>query len=384
MSDQTGIKPQILTNMQTHYGSLIKAGATGLGNDEMSKSIFGKFDTNGDRTISADEINANNVNIQQVLSEVAMQFKDLASKFFGNNYTEQLKKAEETQTNPPNEQNNGNNSSEKVILQNIQDAHQKILKYAEAHPEDTRIQEYAQKLQELELSVTSKDADFVAETISGDKSITFSAKTLENLDPNTVLKNLLHEVGHYVNGDELSSIPEEIDVESFAIDTAENITGQKIVENKEEHINEFASRYESGMSSNYGKYSPGYNGIPINAGFTINNEIKEVHTNQEGNATTIISDFSGWRQEHHVSFGEEKDADGNPYPISAKETIFPEDGQQLTSVYSNYDKDRKVWLNKSDYKTEEEMLRFSTPKLKLEEVTLEELPQIDLKNLKSN
>ena len=337
-------KAEIINNMQAHYQNLLTENYRDFGNDDISASIFKKLDTNGNFKLDSSEILDANNTLKDVITSVAEKFYESASKLFGKNYTEQLKDAEKNKNiqNKQSETKSDNklNNSEKVILQNVEEAKAKIIEYAKQHPEDNRIQQIAQEIGKLvNNTTTSKDGDYVAVTYPDENRIVFNAKETENLDPDIALKNLIHEAAHYINGDDLSSQREEVDVESYAIDVAESITKKTLYEDKEAHLDEFGKRYKT--NSNTGKSSPGYDGIPLNAGFVINEDI--TGTTQDGNKTTISSNFIDWKQEHQVVMGTEKDPNGNPYPIEASRTIETDDGRILKWEYSNYDKARKVW-----------------------------------------
>lgn len=76
---------KILANMNTQYSPLIKAGATGIGNDAMSKSIFAQFDKDQNGMLSQYEIDSAMPSFQDILKDAAASFKDLASNLFGGN-----------------------------------------------------------------------------------------------------------------------------------------------------------------------------------------------------------------------------------------------------------------------------------------------------------
>ena len=71
--------------MQTHYTGLIKSGATSLGNDSMSKSIFTMLDKDYNGTLSQNEIDEAQPSLGNILKEAAMNAKNFAMKMFGGN-----------------------------------------------------------------------------------------------------------------------------------------------------------------------------------------------------------------------------------------------------------------------------------------------------------
>lgn len=339
----------ILNNMHSHYSSLLKNNCRSLGADEISKSIFEKIDTNKSYELSQEEITVARPNLKTIIAEIACKYTSLINNIFGEKYSQQLEKANNNPTikDINNTYSEEVNSSHKIILQNLQDAANKIKEFAKNHPENNRIQKIASNLDVImkNIQVTNEDKGYIAETITGDNKIIFNATSFENLDPDNLLKNFLHELAHYIDGDELSSIAEELDVEAFAIETTEDILGTTFIENKEEYLTEFKERYNYNRTSNYGESSPGYNGIPINAGFVIKNDIVSIEQNK--NSTVITSDFAGWKQEHKVIMGENKDKNGNPLPIYAEKVIYTDDGSEIKFIYSDYNEDRKVWLKES-------------------------------------
>lgn len=338
-------KTQIISNMKAHYGSIIKAGISSIGSDEMSKSIFSQIDKNQDGTLNEKELGGCESTLSSIIADAAENFYEMASKFFGKTYTQQLDKANEKE-HPPEEvakpAEEWKTPTQRVIQQNLDEGFAKIAKYAQEHPEDERIQSYMKKIEEIKqgTEITDEATDFTASTITGDMKTIYNGTEMENLDPDMALRTIIHEAGHYINGDELSSIKEEVDVETYALDTTENITGKSLFENKEKYLKEFSNLYEN-SGANYGKSSPGYNGIPLNAGFVIKEDITSIA--KDGNSTSIYSDFAGWRQEHTVTMGEEKDRNGNPYPIEASRTLFQDNGETISWKFTDYDKDKKVW-----------------------------------------
>lgn len=341
-------KTLIINNMKAHYGSIIKAGISSIGSDEMSKSIFSQIDKNQNGMLNEKEVSGCESTLSSIINNVAENFYEMASKFFGKTYTQQLDKAnEKNQTQNPEgaDQAAGEwkSPTQKVIQENLDEGFAKIAQYAQEHPEDERIQSYMKKIEEIKQGseITDETTYYTAATITGDKKIIYDGTEVDNLDPDTMIRTIIHEAGHYINGDELSSITEEVDVETYALDTTEKITGKPVVENKEEYLQEFAEMYENSMGANYGKSSPGYDGIPLNAGFVINDEITSVA--KGGNSTSIYSDFAGWRQEHTVTMGEEKDENGNPYPTEASRTLYQDNGEAILWKFSDYNKDKKIW-----------------------------------------
>jgi len=99
---------KILANMNTNYSTLIKSGATGIGNDAMSKSIFSKLDIDQNGTLSQMEIDNAMPSLQDIFKEAVTSFKDIASYLFGGEKTENdTPETVPDNTNKPENQPNG-------------------------------------------------------------------------------------------------------------------------------------------------------------------------------------------------------------------------------------------------------------------------------------
>ena len=265
-------KSLVIQNMFLHYSPLIKKDCSSIGADDMSRSIFESLNTDSDKYSLSEEECSNSKNILgEILDKIYDKYTEWADKHFGKNYSDQIAKYDKSnQVTSETE-----NSSAKVLKQNLAEAKDKIKKFAAEHPENTRMNDIANLIEDVDISVTNGITWYVAVTFTDSKEIKFSMES-ENLDPTTCLKSLIHEMAHYLNGDVLSSVPEEVDVESFAIDMAEQIDNVKYCEDKEAYMAEFESRYKYSLNqgSNYGQNaSPGYNGLPLNAGFVIDEDI---------------------------------------------------------------------------------------------------------------
>lgn len=350
-------KTQIISNMFAHYSSIAKNGHNTIGSDALSVFIFKKLDINNNNKLDSNEIKDLSTVLNN-LTEEELREGGIAENTFGDSYTTQLEKAKSPQFS--GEINNfarpGTTDSEKIVSQNLNEACYKLIEYARLHPEDERLQQYVAKLNELKgnLTVSSDNYSYEALTVTGERTIDFAANQAEILNPDRTMQALIHELGHYVNGDDLSSVAEELDVEEYSIGLTEKITGKPLYEDKEAHMKEFATRYQQRRGGNYGTLaSPGYNGLPINSGFVIDlgDKVNSVITN--GNSTTINVDglFEGGIT-YNIEMGDEKDADGNPYPKSA-ERRFTHEGKEYIDQYTNYDKDRKVWLDMQRLSSEE-------------------------------
>ncbi len=93
MSINNSIDSQIVTNMQTHYASLIKGGATSIGQDSLSISIFNSIDKDKNGKLAQDEINTAMPRFSQIIQDAAAGAKEFAVKMFGSSKTTQTSEA---------------------------------------------------------------------------------------------------------------------------------------------------------------------------------------------------------------------------------------------------------------------------------------------------
>lgn len=333
------VDPQVLANMKTHYSSIMTEGATNFGGNSISKSIFSKIDTDGNKELSLEEINSANLDeiILNTLENNMIAMFD-AQEYFGDSYTQSA-----AQTDPTSSKS----ITEQIIDNNIKEAALQILDYADKHPENTKIQVYVRKLEEMIMNDSLIGLDIEHENAAGQNlsasaDIPYNAiiidnrDQLHNLSTRNVLKTLLHELGHAISGDDLDSIAEEIMVETNAIELAKEISGKDAFEVS---IEKWASQYKG-----YPIASPGTYNIPLNAGITTKYEPQEV--SMEDNKLTIKSkpDENGNITEDHVVFGTQKDNDGNPIPVSAQRVIVNSSGETIFSVnYGEYDTIKKAF-----------------------------------------
>lgn len=333
----------IVKNMNTHYSSLIKKGCENIGSDKISQSIFNQLDKDSSGKLEKSEINSSQESLSEIITNIAQKHKNDLSKLFGSNYNETLSKAE---NNPEIKSNL--KPSEKVIHQNIQDAHQEIIDYSKQHPEDKQLQEYLANSKDVKFKLYNasdkeyKDqANFAKNTAAmakpSQKEIGFN-NSIINLDGTKTLKALLHELGHYSNGDDLDSVTEEKAVERYAIETTEKITGEEIVKNKDEYIEKFGKLYSL---QGYPDHSPGYSGIPKNAGIAVNGDLESAKTFI--NQTKLVFDLYGDKYEYNISMGDECDPQGNHYPESVDLTVKKSNKDVQNYKLKNYDKDQKAW-----------------------------------------
>lgn len=336
------IDEQVLANMKTHYSSIMKAGALDFGGNSISMSIFSKIDTDGNNVLSESEVA--NANLDVVIKNTVEEyhFKSYLNETFGETYTEQAK-----QTDPNSEKS----TTEQIIDNNIKDVCAQILDYAEQHPDDELVQQYANELKTLldnngviGTNVVEKHAigeHLAADSLHPKGSILIdNHDRLNNLDKRILLNTILHELGHAITNDNLDSFAEEHDVESIARELALEISGQEIFH---ESMEEFISAYKGLPVA-----SPGTYNIPLNAGITTKYEPQEVI--MEDNILTIRSGVNedGNRVEDHVTFGTETDDNGNPLPVSAERVIIDAEGKTIFSMeYGDYNKLKKAFNDRA-------------------------------------
>lgn len=340
-SGSTGVDAEVLANMKTHYSGLMKVGATNFGGSSISTSIFAQIDTDNNKELSQEEINSANLDeiIINTIKRNKLQEYD-AQEYFGESYTKSA-----SQTDP----NSSKTTTEQIIDNNIKQAITQILEYAEQHPENTRVQEYAKKLKEMlaQNSIIGTDVehqDSVGQHLSASedapngKILIDNRDQFNNFNPRNVLKTILHELGHAISGDDLDSVAEEVMVESIARELALEISGEEVFEYSMEY---FASQYKG-----YPMASPGTHNIPKNAGIATQYVPQEV--TMKDNVLTIRAetDEKGNRVEDYITYGDRKDADGNPLPVSAKRVIVNQSGEIVFSAdYGEYDSTKRAFKN---------------------------------------
>ncbi len=350
MGIEESINSKFFQNVQNHYGSLIKAGATSFGKDEMSISIFNKIDTDKDGIISQKEIDAVKSSIGQIIGEAII----------GASKAKTMSRVQE-----------------KVLNDDIQTAYNKVLEYAKNHPEDERIQQYAKLAKEMMQNGKIQAGSIPQEHTAGIYDADTSAITLdfdEYKNSDQVLVILLHELGHAIGKDGLDSISEEKDVESYAREIAAKITGKSKEEISDISIDEFLQPYKD---SNYPQSSPGYDGIPKNAGITIDYEIQSVE--HEGNNYKIKSGpiENGRYIETVIIMGKNTDSEGNLLPESVQQHLYDSTGNNIeTTLFSEYDSEQRCFIRKSFVsliKPNEELEKLSEGNIndKMQEIELD-------------
>ena len=381
------IDKQILANMKTHYSGLMKVGATDFGGDLMSKTIFDCVNTDKTNGLTQEEINAGMPNLDLYIKKSIENDSFYAEIYFGKSYTEAAQK-----TDP----NSNKTVSEQIVENNLKTAINQIIEYATKHPEDERIQKYADKLLELIKDDKITLTDIVRPGVAGractnldgsDEILIDNHDSLNNLTPEYLLNTLLHELRHTLEIDTLNSKAEEVATEKEAreitkailddisknsdtVKTLEFIKKRRMaLSNKFSAVNDLEEKLiiqEQNRSnfmfqpsleefeeaySDIAEASPGTYNIPQNTGIEFWYKPEDVQMDENNNELVVKSavqpDMKDIIIEDHVQFGPEKDEFGNAYPVSAKRIIKDKDGNVLSEIdYGQYYKEYRRFYSK--------------------------------------
>lgn len=327
----------IVNNMLIHYSGLMKEGTKDFGGDFMSESIFRDIDTDRNGELSQSEIDKAKPKLIEYIQKVLQKDSFYAELHFGEEYTENLKQIDKS---------SDKTVSEQIIQNNLNKAIELIYKYAENHPEDIVVQQYAQKLKEIISNGNLKLVDIADKGVGGrankkpdgtDEILIENHDNISNLSVDYLLKTLLHELRHTMETDSINSKAEELEAEETARELQKKISGNVIFNN---NINDFTKGYVG-----YAEASPGTYQIPPNTGIAVWYKPLDVVMG-ENNELVIKSDLQkdmgNVYIEDHVQFGDKKDSDGNPLPISAKCIIKDNEGNVLQEYdYGSYDEKKR-------------------------------------------
>ena len=327
------IDNQIIKNMFTHYSGLMKDGTTDFGQDFMSKSIFNAVDTNRNGIISQDEIDIAKPNLESFIRKSIEQDDFYANLYFGDSYTKASK-----DITPQSDKTVSN----QIVENNLKQAVDKIIEYAQNNPNDETIQKYATKLKELVASGNVKLVDIKDSAVAGrankndagtDSILIDNHDSINNLNPDYLLQTLLHELRHTMETDKINSKAEELEAETTAREFAKKISGNTLFNTP---IDDWIQMYNV-----YADASPGTCNIPENTGIAVWYKPEDV--TMKDNILSIKSspqeDLQGATIEDNVQFGDEKDENGKSYPISAKRIIKNSSGEIIQTIdYGEYDK----------------------------------------------
>ena len=332
------IDPQIIANMKTHYAGLMKVGATDFGGDFMSKTIFNMINTDKTNALTQEEIDVAIQNFDTFLAKSIENDSFYAELHFGKSYTEAAEKTDRT---------SGKTVSEQIVENNLNEAVEMIFEYAQQHPEDAIVQKFAEKLKEIKsngkLILTNIETGGVAgraiKNEDGTDTILIDNRdSLNNLTPEYLLQTLLHELRHAMESDVINSKAEEVEAETISRELADKISGKV-------RFNEPISFFESNYNG-YAEASPGTYNIPQNTGIAIWYKPDDIKMDKDNNTLIIKSgaqeDLNGAIIEDHVQFGDQKDENGNPIPVSAIRIIKDVNGEVIFSKdYGEYNLKKK-------------------------------------------
>ena len=167
----------------------------------------------------------------------------------------------------------------KIVSDKVEVAKQRIIKYASEHPEDKKIQEYAELAQKTKFTL-AKSSNAAAECkIEGGKELCFYYNSSDYYASEKFTTTImLHELEHLNNNDALDSKKEELAATKSALEEAHKIYNtDNIYGNDKAFLDAFAEKYQ-GYSDN----SPGYGGLPEGLGVCVDGEIKSVEKNKDG------------------------------------------------------------------------------------------------------
>jgi hypothetical protein len=185
----------------------------------------------------------------------------------------------------------------------------------------------------LKLEIMPHGVSAVTEIGDANK-IKFNLESEQNYDDKILMKTFLHELQHYADGDNLTSVTEEIEAEKAAMKDAKSILGVKNIFSKgkdETHLERFESLYRN---SNYAFYSPGH-GIPRNVGIVISAADVKTSLDPQNN-NCVKMDTKVPPKSYVVCFGPDKN-----HPNNVKVTNTS-NGQSCFSGQNTYnEKQRK-------------------------------------------
>lgn len=240
-----------------------------------------------------------------------------------------------------------------IVAKNLEQAITKILDYADKFPQDSIIQKYAQKLRELVANnnliltdIPDENGRAIKNSDMSDTILIDNHDSFSNFNPDNVVNTLLHELRHTMETDNLNSKAEEVEAELSANELTAKITGTSPKEiNIESWINEGYRLYPEA--------SPGTYNIPQNTGFTVAYKPEEVVMDEKENKLLIKSapqdNMDGAVIEDYVEFGDKKDENGNPFPVSAKRVIKDKSGQIISTFdYGEYDYVKREFTNRAE------------------------------------
>lgn len=331
---------QTVENMFNYYTEVFQNKYQVPSDDKITISLFQKLDKNKDGDIDK----AEQINLHSAITELNKEgkYQKEIDATFGTSYTEAMSKTNRKHNNA---------QTEKVIQANINKVLNKIQEYARQHPEDEKVQQYANKLNELKSKIKIVRTDNPAGGFFDPKTqcININANITSNLNETTLAKLLIHEATH-IDGDAISSHAEELNAERTGIEITEKIYNTTLIENKEEYLNQFINRYNN-LPEDFGgeaEYSPGYGGVPAGAGIEVEGEIQSVQQNGNNYIIKTRNEEDNTSEEYRINMKDKKDKNGVGYAESASVIVEHSNGDTEAYEYSNYNKKHRIFTEIND------------------------------------
>jgi len=230
---------------------------------------------------------------------------------------------------------------EKKLQGDLKKVSKDIINYAKEYKDDKEIQKYAEALIKLGQNgkiSTSYSNELTAEVLPDDNmcdninnsEIKFYIPSEENFNYKLLMRTMFHELHHYIKEDGICGKKTEEKAENVGIEEAEKVLGTKIFKNKEQHINDFIKLYK-----NKYLYTAGYGPseklkLPINSGLYTNQEIHSVDWNKNKDICVVKlkpeDENYSVSQKIIIKYGNKKDLNGNPLPLSRIDVYLLADG----------------------------------------------------------
>lgn len=256
---------------------------------------------------------------------------------------------------------------DEIIAKNLNQAVEQIFDFAQKSSDGSIIKKYASKLKEIIQNKQLILTDIPEEQVAGraiknedntDTILIDNHDSFSNFNPQKLLKTLLHELRHTMETDNLNSRAEEKEAEVSAGRLAEQITGEP---QEDVDIEEWL---DSGYKL-YAEASPGTYNIPQNTGFSVWYKPEDVQMDEKENKLLIKSapqeKMDGAIIEDYVEFGDKKDENGNPFPVSAKRVIKDSSGNIISTFdYGRYDYQKREFTNNTTIYLEQKKLEANS------------------------
>lgn len=240
------------------------------------------------------------------------------------------------------------NEAQNKLDKKLPEAVKKIINYAKAHENDTNMDEIGLKIQKYAKILEAINKNHHVSTgieHGGEDAVTIFGDNMCNSDKinnqiriyydgelnytdELLAKNILHELGHIQISD-LDSKSQEGNGDLDAIIMTERIFNEKLV--KDEDKLAYKEFYQS-LYKGLPLYGPGFGPsedlkLPLNCGISTNQE--PIKIKWESNQCIIHFKYDNTEKENlHtvvITYGEERDKNGNPLPIEIKKFVYDKD-----------------------------------------------------------